>query len=134
MDSILKKKKTINLDYIGLDVEGNILRNLSPERLVEEGLVNKETKMSMNGAVMVDTGIYTGRSPKDKYFVEEELTKDNLWWGAVNQKIDSSVFDELFNLVKDFYNSENSKTYVFDGFGGVDSIRNCIWLVSGFGD
>ena len=120
MDSMLKKKKTINLDYIGLDIKGNILRNLSPERLVEEGLVNKETKMSMNGAVMVDTGIYTGRSPKDKYFVEEELTKDNLWWGAVNQKIDSSVFDDLFDLVKDFYNSENSKTYVFDGFGGAD--------------
>jgi len=120
MDSILKKKKIVDLDYIGLNVKGEILRNLSSERLVEEGLINKETRMSLNGSVMVDTGIYTGRSPKDKYFVEEELTKDNLWWGEVNQKIDYSVFDELFGLVKNFYNSENSKTYVFDGFGGAD--------------
>ena len=66
MNSIVKKKEEINLDYIGLNIKGNILRNLSSEKLIEEGLLNKETKMSMNGAVMVDTGIYTGRSPKDK--------------------------------------------------------------------
>ena len=47
---------------------------------------------------MVDTGIYTGRSPKDKYFVVEDMSKDNLWWGTVNQKIDSSIFDELLSL------------------------------------
>jgi len=120
MDSILKKKNLIDLDYLDLDIKGEILRNLSHQRLIEEGLINKETKMGINGAVMVDTGIYTGRSPKDKYFVEEELTKENLWWGEVNQKIDSFVFDELFSLVKNFYNSESSKTYIFDGFGGAD--------------
>ena len=120
MDSILKKKNLIDLDYLDLDIKGEILRNLSHQRLIEEGLINKETKMGINGAVMVDTGIYTGRSPKDKYFVEEELTKENLWWGEVNQKIDSFVFDELFSLVKNFYNSECSKTYIFDGFGGAD--------------
>ena len=84
-----------------------MLRNLSMERLIEEGVINGETKISMNGAVMVDTGEYTGRSPKDKYIVREPSSEDNIWWGEVNQKIDSSVFDKLFSLVKDFYNSEN---------------------------
>ena len=121
METTLKMNKIVDLDYLGINVKGDILRNLTSERLIEEGLLNGETKVAMNGAVMVDTGIYTGRSPKDKYFVEENSSKDNLWWGEVNQKIDSSVFDELYNLVKDFYNTEDSKTYVFDGFGGADN-------------
>ncbi|MAQ43057.1 MAG: phosphoenolpyruvate carboxykinase (ATP), partial [Candidatus Marinimicrobia bacterium] len=68
----------------------------------------------------VDTGIYTGRSPKDKYFVEEDMSKKHLWWGEVNQKIEADIFDELFNKVKDYYNTDTNKTYIFDGFGGAD--------------
>ena len=110
----------IDLDYLGITLDGDIHRNLSMERLVEEGLLNGETKVAMNGAAMVDTGIYTGRSPKDKYFVVENTSKNNIWWGEVNQKIDTEIFDELFHSVIEYYNSENSKTYIFDGFGGAD--------------
>tara|TARA_Y100001935_G_scaffold121997_1_gene101136 strand:+ start:178 stop:1794 length:1617 start_codon:yes stop_codon:yes gene_type:complete len=119
MEQVINKN-IIDLGYLGLDIRGKICRNLSIEKLIQEGLLNKETKMSMNGAVMVDTGIYTGRSPKDKYIVEEDSTKENIWWGDVNQKLDEEIFDELFGLVKDFYNSDSSKTYVFDGYGGAD--------------
>ena len=119
MEQVINKNK-IDLRYLGLNIKGEIYRNLSIEKLIQEGLLNKETKMSMNGAVMVDTGIYTGRSPKDKYIVEEDSTKDNIWWGDVNQKLDEEIFDELFSLVKNFYNSDSSKTYIFDGFGGDD--------------
>ena len=119
MEQVINKNR-IDLGYLGLHIKGKICRNLSIEKLIQEGLLNKETKMSMNGAVMVDTGIYTGRSPKDKYIVEEDSTKDNIWWGDVNQKLDEDIFDELFGLVKDFYNSDSSKTYVFDGYGGDD--------------
>ncbi len=119
MEQVINKNK-IDLRYLGLNIKGKIFRNLCIEKLIQEGLLNKETKMSMNGAVMVDTGIYTGRSPKDKYIVEEDSTKKNIWWGDVNQKLDEEIFDELFDLVKDFYNSDSSKTYVFDGYGGDD--------------
>ena len=119
MEEVINKNQ-IDLGYLGLNISGEICRNLSIEKLIQEGLLNKETKMSMNGAVMVDTGIYTGRSPKDKYIVEEDSTKENIWWGDVNQKLDEEIFDELFGLVKDFYNSNSSKTYVFDGYGGDD--------------
>ena len=119
MEEVINKNQ-IDLRYLGLNISGEICRNLSIEKLIQEGLLNKETKMSMNGAVMVDTGIYTGRSPKDKYIVEEDSTKENIWWGDVNQKLDEEIFDELFSLVKNFYNSDSSKTYVFDGFGGDD--------------
>ena len=105
MEEVINKNK-IDLSYLGLNIKGKIYRNLSIEKLIQEGLLNKETKMSMNGAVMVDTGIYTGRSPKDKYIVEEDSTKENIWWGDVNQKLDEEIFDELFSLVKNFYNSD----------------------------
>ena len=118
--TIEKNKASVNLNYLDISLTGAVYRNLSIERLVEEGVLNKETRIAMNGATMVDTGIYTGRSPKDKYFVEENTSKDNLWWGEVNQKIDSKIFDKLFNKVKEYYNTDTSKTYIFDGFGGAD--------------
>jgi len=119
---VIKKKNSavVDLSYLEINLENTVHRNLSMPRLIEEGISNKETKMTMNGAVMVDTGIYTGRSPKDKYFVEENTSKDNLWWGEVNQKIDSSIFDILFDKVKAYYNADKNKTYIFDGFGGAD--------------
>ncbi len=113
--------KLLGLDKIGLSNDLNYFRNLSIERLIEEGISNGETKMSMNGATMVDTGIYTGRSPNDKFFVEEDSSKDNLWWGPVNRPVKDEVFKELLNKVLDYYNSDPKiKTYIFDGYGGDD--------------
>ena len=113
--------KELGLDKIGLKNNLNYLRNLSMERLIEEGILNGETKMAMNGAVMVDTGIYTGRSPNDKYFVEESYSKDNLWWGPVNRPVSADIFNSLLEKVLDYYNSNPSeKTYIFDGYGGAD--------------
>ena len=76
--------------------------------------------MAMNGAVMVDTGEYTGRSQKDKYFVVEPISEDKLWWGPVNSKIDAPIFEELYDKVINYYNNANTKTYIFDGFAGAD--------------
>ena len=45
---------------------------------------------------MVDTGKYTGRSPKDKYIVDEDSSNNNIWWGDVNQKISEEIFDDLY--------------------------------------
>ena len=109
-----------NLTQLGIKLKGTILRNLSKERLVEECIGNQEAKMALNGAINVDTGKYTGRSPKDKYFVEEDSSKNNLWWGEVNQKVDVRVFDELYDKVINFYNNNDSKTYIFDGYAGAD--------------
>ena len=64
---------------------------------------NNEGVEGLNGALMVDTGVFTGRSPKDKYFVEEEYSKDSLWWGPVNRKIDRKIYDRLFAKVLKYY-------------------------------
>ena len=112
--------KDNNLKELGIELSGKVLRNLTKERLIEECIGNGEAKMALNGAINVDTGKYTGRSPKDKYFVEESSSKDNMWWGEVNQKIDESIFNELFQKAVDFYNNSNTKTYIFDGYAGAD--------------
>ncbi len=112
--------KELGLDKLGLKSLKQIYRNLPIEKIIEEGLINNETKMGMNGATMVDTGEYTGRSPKDKFFVVEDSSKDKLWWGPVNSKVDISVFDELYSKIINYYNNSDTKTYIFDGFAGAD--------------
>ena len=111
----------LGLDQLGLIDLENVYRNLSVSELVDDIVVNGEGLIGMRGAAMVDTGIYTGRSPKDKYIVDEPSSNGNIWWGPVNQKISENIFDELYEKIKVFYNSnDHSKTYVFDGFAGAD--------------
>jgi phosphoenolpyruvate carboxykinase (ATP) len=109
----------LGLDKLGITGAERIVRNPPVESLIEDIVLNKEGKIGMNGAVMVDTGRFTGRSPLDKYIVDEPTTSDNVWWGSVNRKISEEIFDELYEKVVHFYNQEdNSNTYIFDGFGG----------------
>jgi len=108
------------LEKIGIDSKSIIYRNLSIERLIEESLIRDNAKMAMNGAVMIDTGAYTGRSPNDKYFVKENSSENLLWWGPVNKPVSNDVFKELYNKIIDYYNNSLEPTFIFDGFAGAD--------------
>ena len=112
--------KKLQLENIGLNKIDEVHRNLSVESLIEETIKNGEGIIGPRGATIVDTGKFTGRSPKDKYIVDEPSSTDKVWWGSVNKKIDESIFDELYSSVVDYYNSDDSKTYLFDGFAGFD--------------
>ena len=122
---------------LGLNIPGNLHRNLSVQKLMEESIKKGEGKIGHNGALMVDTGAYTGRSPKDKYFVMEDSSKDNIWWGEVNQEISEEIFDKLYDKVINYYNSKNNSdnSYIFDGYGGdhpeytlpIRVIASCPW-------
>ena len=110
----------IGLDKLGF-TEQNIYRNLTVNELVSDIVANGEGVVGLKGAVMVDTGVYTGRSPKDKYIVDESSSSSDIWWGSVNQKTSEQTFDELYKKIMNFYNlNSNTKTYVFDGFAGAD--------------
>ena len=89
----------LGLNALGLNDIKPIHRNLPIERLIEEGLLNGEVVMGMNGATIVDTGAYTGRSPNDKFFVEESSSINNLWWGPVNRPVHEAIFDKLYSKV-----------------------------------
>ena len=112
--------KELELDSLGLNQVDKVHRNLSIENLIEETVKNGEGIIGPRGATIVDTGKFTGRSPKDKYIVDEPSSSDKVWWGSVNKKIDEAIFDELYSSVVDYYNNDNSKTYLFDGFAGFD--------------
>ena len=118
---MITQSDRIGLDRLGIDNLDNICYNFSSKELVTDIVANGEGIIGMRGAAMVDTGIYTGRSPKDKYIVNESSSNKKVWWGDVNQKISEEIFDILFKQVIDFYNNgKDSKTYVFDGYAGAD--------------
>ena len=111
----------LELAKLGLLDLTNIHRNNSVESMVTDIVGNGEGAIGLRGAAMVDTGIYTGRSPNDKYIVDEPSSTEKIWWGPVNRKVSEEVFDVLYNKVVNYYNrSDDSKTYIFDGFAGAD--------------
>ncbi len=112
--------KELRLESLGLYNVDEVHRNLSIESLIEETVKNGEGIIGPRGATIVDTGKFTGRSPKDKYIVDEPSSSDKIWWGSVNKKLDESIFDELYENVVNYYNNDNLKTYLFDGFAGFD--------------
>ena len=111
----------LGLAKLGLLDLTNVHRNISVESMVTDIVDNGEGAIGLRGAATVDTGIYTGRSPNDKYIVDEPSSNEKIWWGPVNRKVSEEVFDGLYNKVVNYYNrSDDSKTYIFDGFAGAD--------------
>jgi phosphoenolpyruvate carboxykinase (ATP) len=101
---------------IGAASKANI--NLTAPQLVEEALKNGEGVLTDTGALMADTGEFTGRSPKDKFCVHDEKTDNTVWWGDVNQKFESEKFEKLLNKVIEHY--AGKQIYVRDAFACAD--------------
>ncbi len=106
-------------DLLDLLAGKNMLNNLSVPQLMEKALERNEGKLSSTGSLVVSTGKYTGRSPKDKFIVDEPSVKDKINWGSVNQSISPEHFDRLYKKVIN-YLSEKEEVFVFDGFAGAD--------------
>lgn len=102
-----------DLSYLNLNSE-LALYQLNVAQLVEEALMNGEGSLADNGALAVDTGKFTGRSPKDRFIVCDDITRDIVWWGDVNIKFDERKFDILFEKLTKHLNEE--KYYVRDAF------------------
>ena len=98
----------------------NYIRNASADRLIEDAVKFNEGVIGHNGALMVDTGEFSGRIPKDKFIVQEDSSSHNIWWGDVNHPISEQNFDYLYNKVIETYNTLEKDFYVFDGFAGDD--------------
>lgn len=91
-----------DLSYLGLDRAGKLFYQLAPAELVEEALKRNEGVLADSGALSVDTGEFTGRSPKDRFIVEDDVTRSAVWWGKVNIKFDAGKFDSLFKKMTDY--------------------------------
>ena len=112
------KSAKVGLESLGLDKVGEAHWNLTPAELVEHALANKEGVLTDTGGLMCDTGKFTGRSPKDKFIVKDDRTKDSVWWGDINIPFDEDKFDALHQ--KMIKHLEGKKVYVRDAYAGAD--------------
>ena len=119
--------RSLGLERLGITTWADLYHNPSYDELFEHetdpGLEGLERGViTASGAVAVDTGRFTGRSPKAKYFVEEETSKKNLWWagpgrkGSDNKPISKEVWAVLKELAVQQLNGK--KLYVIDAFAG----------------
>jgi phosphoenolpyruvate carboxykinase (ATP) len=92
--------------------------NLNVAELVEETIMRGEGVLTDTGALAIDTGEFTGRSPKDKFIVYDSITKDTIWWGDVNFKFDSEKFDKLYDRVTAYLSGK--EVYVRDSYACAD--------------
>ncbi|MGM0588804.1 MAG: phosphoenolpyruvate carboxykinase (ATP) [Bacteroidota bacterium] len=111
-------RSSVGLDYLNLGANENTLWNLTPQELYEEAINNGEAILTNDYALRVLTGKYTGRSPKDKYIVDQPSIHDDIDWGEINQPTDEETFDRLFDKVTSYL--ADKKLYVKDCFAGAD--------------
>ena len=105
---------------------------LSAPQLVTASLRRGEGALTDTGALRAETGKYTGRSPKDRFIVEDNVSDHKIHWSEVNQPISEEIFDNLFEKVIDHLNSKE-ETFVFKGYAGADeSTRLDLQVVNEF--
>ncbi len=107
-----------NLQQHGIYNAQSILWNLPAAVLVEEALRNNEGTLSDTGALMCDTGEFTGRAPKDRYWVKNEELENSIWWGNVNIPIQAERFEKIHKKL--LAHLEGKKLYVRDAYAGAD--------------
>ncbi|MGR5305405.1 phosphoenolpyruvate carboxykinase (ATP) [Vibrio mediterranei] len=135
----INKAAQIDLTKYGITGVTDIVRNPSYEQLFEEetreGLEGYEKGVVTElGAVAVDTGIFTGRSPKDKFIVNDDTTRDTMWWTSDKVKNDNKpmskeAWDDLKLLVTG--QLSNKRLFVIDGYCGANpDTRLCIRIIT----
>ena len=81
--------------HVGLKETANVHYQLGPEELTEQTLLRREGSLNESGALVIKTGEFTGRSPKDKFTVKDTLTEKTIDWNEFNIPIESHYFDQV---------------------------------------
>lgn len=111
MDISMFSKAGFDMEHVSLK------RNAPVAQLYEEAVRKEGAVIASSGALINLSGKKTGRSPKDKRIVYEETSKDDIWWGPVNIKLDEHTFEINRERAIDYLNTRDD-IYVFDGFAG----------------
>jgi len=112
------------LNIAGLEnletAEREIFYQLTPAQLIEHALNRHEGLLANNGALVVTTGNYTGRSPNDRFIVDSSVkVHDNIDWGEVNHPSTPDVFEKVYAKVVAYLHQR--PLFVCDGFAGADA-------------
>ncbi len=117
MNNSKKVPETVSLEAYGIN-HANIKYQLLPAELQAITLEKKMGKEASSGALAVNTGEFTGRSPKDRFIVKDEVTEEKIWWGDINIPFESKKFDALYDKVIAYLNEK--ELYVRDCYACAD--------------
>ncbi len=109
---------SVNLNYLGIINTAAVYHNLPVGELVQRAVDRKEGFLSNTGALVVETGKYTGRSPDDRFIVDEPSIHSEIDWGKVNKPISVEKFNNIYGKVTAYL--QHHELFVFDGFAGAD--------------
>ncbi len=98
MDNQTFFTQSISLKELGIE-NAKIRYQLSPNELHDITINSKQGIETSTGALAINTGEFTGRSPLDRFIVKDSITEDKVWWGKVNIPFAPAAFDTLYNKV-----------------------------------
>jgi len=92
------------LAKLGIYIADKLHYQLPPSELVRQSLRRREGELNDTGALVITTGAFTGRSPKDRYIVKDEITAGSVHWNDFNQPLDDHHFDVIFSSIRSWLN------------------------------
>ncbi|MDB4010913.1 phosphoenolpyruvate carboxykinase (ATP) [Polaribacter sp.] len=111
--------KTKSISLINLGIKNATIRyQLTSDELHAITIEKEQGITSSLGAIAVNTGEFTGRSPKDRFIVKDAVTKDEVWWSDINLPFDSQKFDVLYTKVTDYLSEK--EIFVRDSYACAD--------------
>ena len=117
MSTTSQNTKSISLEKLGL-LSDQIHYQLTAEELHDLSLSMDLGREADSGALAVNTGEFTGRSPRDRFIVRDDVTKDKVWWGPINIPFEPEQFDALYQKVINYLNDK--ELFVRDCFACAD--------------
>src|SRR5499427_3708516 len=114
------QRSRFGLDRQGMHHLGAVHWNQPVSVLCEHAVRRREGEFAFGGSFSVSTGSFTGRTPRDKYIVEEPGTKDTVWWGKINQPIAPAQFDSLHQRMLAYL--QGRELFVQDLYAGADPV------------
>ena len=92
--------------------------NLSPEQLASISIEKGQANLTSTGAININTGEFTGRSPMDRFIVKDSITEESVWWGDINLPFDEDKFNALHNKIINYLSGK--ELYVRDVYACAD--------------
>lgn len=121
MEAYTPVTKTISLNDLGIK-NANIRYQLSPDELHDITVEKGQGITASSGALAVNTGEFTGRSPKDRFIVKDNITRDRVWWSNINVPFEPDAFDKLYDKVVDYLSGK--EIFVRDCYACADHDYN----------
>jgi phosphoenolpyruvate carboxykinase (ATP) len=113
MDNYALFAKSISLNELGIE-NAKIQYQLTPNELHDITIQSGQGVENSTGALAINTGEFTGRSPQDRFIVKDSITEDKVWWGKVNIPFEPAAFDALYKKVTAYLS--NKEVFVRDSY------------------